>query len=106
MDAEEWHHWGSSPDHEQQSAAPRQDAKKAQRAAEVEKALAILESGQLLPPDPRQEGRPREDGPAFRARMDKLKDMYEAQYLKRSEWKVRCLCTGIASLHFAQAAGP
>ncbi len=65
-----------------------QDAKKAQMAAEVEAALAILESGQRLPPSPREAGRVPEDGPAFKARMEKLKARYEAQFLKRSEWKV------------------
>lgn len=67
----------------------------AKMAAEVEEGLAILESGQRLPPNPREAGRPREDGRAFRARMDKLRARYEAQFLKRSQRKV---CNIMAAL--------
>ena len=65
---------------------------------EVEEALAILESGRQLPPNPREAGVPRESAESFVARMHKIKARYEAQFLKRKEWEVRQLRT-IASLN-------
>ncbi|CAL8463617.1 g3151 [Coccomyxa elongata] len=55
---------------------------------DVEAMLALLESGQPLPPDPREAGIARESAAAFTARLDKIVARYESQFLKRHEWQI------------------
>ena len=50
--------------------------------ARVAEALAVLEAGGRLPPDEKERGRPREPAAQFMARMDALRELYEAQYRK------------------------
>ena len=69
--------WCMVQDNEQFEVSPR-----------VDEFLALLEAGERLPPDPREVGRPKEDAAAFVSRMEDLVARYEAQFLKRDEWKV------------------
>ncbi len=61
-------------------------------SGDVEAMLALLESGQPLPPDPREANTTREDAAAFTARLDKIVARYESQFLKRHEWRVCIAC--------------
>ena len=65
-----------------------QDDVKIEQSGDVEAMLALLESGQPLPPDPREAGTTREDAASFTARLDKIVARYESQFLKRKEWRV------------------
>ncbi len=64
-----------------------------QPSPDVEAMLALLESGQSLPPDPREAGIVRESAAAFKARLNKIVARYESQFLKRREWQVCLLLT-------------
>lgn len=66
-----------------------QDDVEIEPSPDVEAMLALLESGQPLPPDPREAGIERESAAAFTARLDKIVARYESQFLKRHEWQVR-----------------
>ena len=54
----------------------------------VDEMLERLESGLPLPPDPNQQGLEPETTEEFTARMDTLKNAYDAQHLPKKDWEV------------------
>lgn len=62
----------------------------------MEDFLQLLEEGKPLPPNPRELGRRKESAQSFLTRMDKLQARYDAQFLKRKDWRVRPAASAFA----------
>ena len=63
----------------------------------MDEIIELLENGQALPPDPEYEGLQTESSEDFVARIDKIKNAFEAQFLDRRDWKVCKLCLNFKS---------
>lgn len=61
----------------------------------VREFITILADGGDLPPDPRQEGLEPEPLETFQRRMNMLRDLWEAQFLPRKDWKVGPACPAV-----------